>query len=55
MKSIKGKTSHHMLMDHRKLPSEFWGRHLWARGYSVCSGGQGMDEVIAQYIKLRAR
>ena len=33
MQAIKGKTSHHLLQDHRKLRKEFWGRHLWARGY----------------------
>ena len=31
MQAIKGKTSHHLLQDHRKLRKEFWGRHLWAR------------------------
>ena len=29
----------------------FWGRHLWARGYFVCSSGNVTDEVIAHYIK----
>jgi hypothetical protein len=37
MQAIKGKTSHHLLMDHRKLRTEFWGRHLWSRGCFVCS------------------
>jgi putative transposase len=36
MQAIKGKTSHHLLQDHR-LRAEFWGRHLWARGYFVAS------------------
>ena len=53
MQAIKGKTSHHLLMDHRKLRSEYWGRHLWSRGYFVCSSGQVTDDVIAQYIKLQ--
>ena len=53
MQAIKGKTSHHLLMDHRKLRSEYWCRHLWARGYFVCSNGQVTDEVIAQYIQLQ--
>ena len=50
---IKGKTSHHLLMDRRKLRAEFWGRPLWSRGYFVCSSGQVTDEVIAQSIKLQ--
>ena len=53
MQAIKGKTSHHLLTDHRRLRSEYWGRHLWARGYFVCSSGQVTDEVIAQYIQLQ--
>ena len=39
MQAIKGKTSHHLLEDHRKLRAEFWGRHLWARGYFVAAAG----------------
>ena len=51
MQAIKGKTSHHLLQDHRKLRAEFWGRHLWARGYFVCTSGQVTDEVIKRYIE----
>ena len=51
MQAIKGKTSHHLLQDRRKLRAEFWGRHLWARGYFVCSSGQVTDDVTEQYIK----
>ena len=53
MQAIKGKTSHHLLMDRRKLREAFWGRHLWARGYFVASSGNVTDEVIAQYIQLQ--
>jgi REP-associated tyrosine transposase len=53
MQAIKGKTSHHLLMDHRKLRTEFWGRHLWGRGYFVCSSGNVTDETIAEYIRLQ--
>ena len=53
MQAIKGKTSHHLLMDHRRLRAAFWGRHLWARGYFVASSGNVTDDVIAQYIKLQ--
>ena len=38
MQAVKGKTSHRLLMDHRRLRKEFWGRHLWARGYFVAWG-----------------
>jgi putative transposase len=51
MRAIKGKTSHHMLQDHRRLRKEFWGRHLWARGYFVATTGTVTDEAVAQYIE----
>lgn len=53
MQAIKGKTSHHLLMDRRKLRSAFWGRHLWARGYFVASSGNVTDDVIEEYIRLQ--
>lgn len=52
MQSIKGKTSHHLMMrDFRRLRKEFWGQHLWARGYFVATSGNVTDEVIAKYIE----
>ena len=51
MQAINGKTSHHLLRDHLKLRALFWGRHLWARGYSACRSGNVTDEAIAHYIK----
>ncbi len=53
MQAIKGKTSHHLLMDRRKLRELFWGRHLWARGYFVATSGNVTDEVVAEYIRLQ--
>ena len=53
MQAVKGKTSHHLLMDRRKLRESFWGRHLWARGYFVATSGNVTDDVIAAYIRLQ--
>jgi putative transposase len=53
MQAIKGKTSHHLMRDFRALRKEFWGRHLWARGYFVASSGNVTDDVIAKYIELQ--
>ncbi len=53
MQAVKGKTSHHLLAGHRKLRTEFWGRHLWARGYFVATSGTVTDETIAEYIRLQ--
>ena len=53
MQAIKGKTSHRLLMDHRKLRAAFWGRDLWSRGYVVCSSGSVTDEMIADYLRTQ--
>ena len=50
LQSIKGRSSRRMLEEFRTLKKQFWGRHLWARGYFVASSGNVTDEVIAQYI-----
>ena len=51
MQAIKGKSSHHLLQDHRRLRKEFWGRHLWARGYFVATTGNVSDEMVAEHIE----
>jgi len=33
------------------LRKEFWGRHLWGRGYFVATTGNVSDEVVAKYIE----
>lgn len=47
---LKGRTSHHLLMEFPHLRKKFWGRHVWSRGYFCCSSGNVTDEVIKQYI-----
>lgn len=39
--------------DWRQLRQQFWGRHPWARGYFVCSSGDVIDDVVAEYIRLQ--
>ena len=48
---LKGKSSYKLLMENKGLSKEFWGRHLWARGYFVATSGNITDEVILEYIK----
>ena len=48
---LKGRTSRRLLEDFTELNRQFWGRHLWARGYFVASSGNVTDEVIKQYIE----
>ena len=48
---VKGKTSHKLLMEFEHLRRQYWGRHLWARGYFCCSSGNVTDDVIREYIE----
>ena len=47
---LKGKTAYKLLQEYAHLRKEFWGRHVWARGYFCCSSGNVTDEVVAAYI-----
>ena len=51
MQQLKGASSRKMLQEFGELSRQFWGRHLWARGYFVASSGNVTDEVIKQYIE----
>ena len=48
---LKGKSSYKLLQEDKNLSKQFWGRHLWARGYFVATSGNITDEVIMQYIE----
>ena len=50
MQGIRGRASRKMLVGFRVLKKEFWGRHLWARGYFAASVGNVTDEVVRKYI-----
>ena len=45
-----GKTADKMLQEFAPLREQFWGGHVWARGYFGCSSGNVTDPVIAAYI-----
>jgi putative transposase len=51
MQAIKGKTSRKLLQEFKPLQKQFWGRHLWARGYFAASSGNVTDEAIREYIR----
>ena len=51
MQRIKGRSSRRMLEEFGELRRQFWGRHLWARGYFAASSGNVTDEVVKQYIE----
>jgi len=48
---MKGKSSYKLLQEDKNLSKQFWGRHLWGRGYFVATSGNITDEVILEYIK----
>jgi putative transposase len=55
VKRLKGRSSRKMLQEYDELRREFWGRHLWARGYFVASTGNVTDEIVAEYIEKQSR
>ena len=48
---FKGISSRILLMEFPHLQKQFWGKHLWARGYMAVSSGKITDEMIQQYIQ----
>ena len=51
MQWLKGISSSTLLSEFAHLRKQFWGRHLWARGYLAVSSGNVTDEMIQQYIE----
>jgi len=51
MQWLKGISSRILLQEFPHLRKQFWGRHLWARGYLAVSSGNIIDEMIQQYIE----
>ena len=47
---LKGISSRILLSEFPHLRKQFWGRHLWARGYLAVSSGNITDELLQQYI-----
>jgi putative transposase len=48
---LKGISSRILLSEFAHLRKQFWGRHLWARGYLAVSSGNITDEMIQKYIE----
>ena len=47
---LKGKLAIRLLQKYERLGKQFWGRHLWGRGY--CVSTIGIDETrIREYVK----
>ena len=48
---LKGRSSRRLLEEFGELSRQYWGRHMWARGYFAVSTGNVTDEIIKQYIE----
>ena len=51
MQWLKGISSRVLMAEFTHLKKEFWGRHLWSRGYMAVSSGNVTDEMIQEYIE----
>jgi putative transposase len=47
---LKGRSSRRLLEEFCELSRQYWGRHMWARGYFAVITGNVTDEIIKQYI-----
>ncbi len=51
---LKGKLAIRIFQRYEKLGKQFWGRHLWGRGY--CVSTVGIDETrIREYVKWQEK
>jgi putative transposase len=48
---LKGGSARVLFQEFGYLRNQFWGRHLWARGYMAISSGNITDEMIQRYIE----
>nr|VFK07493.1 MAG: putative transposase [Candidatus Kentron sp. H] len=48
---IKGKSAYILLSQFQQPRGQYWGRHIWARGYFCRGSGNVTDEVIKAYIE----
>lgn len=47
---LKGKTALKLFQDQKELTKQYWGRHLWSRGYCVSTIGLD-EEHVRKYVK----
>ena len=51
VRRMKGRSSRMLLQEFGELRRQYWGRHLWARGYYAVSTGNVTEEMVRQYIE----
>jgi putative transposase len=47
---LKGKTAVKLFQTQKQLTKQYWGRHLWSRGYCVSTIGLN-EEQIRKYVR----
>ena len=47
---LKGKVAIKLFQEQKSLTKQYWGRHIWARGYCVSTVGLDEDK-ICKYVK----
>ncbi|MCA1600381.1 MAG: IS200/IS605 family transposase [Acidobacteria bacterium] len=47
---LKGRTAIKLFQTQKQLSRQYWGKHIWARGYCVSSIGIN-EQQIRQYVK----
>ncbi|MEL6273457.1 MAG: IS200/IS605 family transposase [Chloroflexota bacterium] len=51
VQQLKGRSSRRLLDEFGELKRQYWGRHLWARGYFAVTTGNVTDEMVKEYIE----
>ena len=51
VQQLKGRSSRRLMDEFTELKRQYWGRHLWARGYFAVTTGNVTDEMVKQYIE----
>ena len=50
VQKLKGTSSYKLFSEFAHLRKQYWGQHLWSRGYFVATTGTVTDEIIKEYI-----
>ena len=53
VQSIKGRSSRKLQQEFPRLRKQYWGQHLWARGYFCATVGAVDEETIKAYIEAQ--
>ena len=54
MKKLKGRSSRMMQDEFLELKKQYWGQHMWGRGYFCSTVGAVNEETIQNYIENQA-